>query len=59
MCKTTYSFYVIRKTNMTAILAECGFMDNKEEAKLLVSDSYRRLCANALCNGATAYLKKY
>lgn len=53
-------FYVLEKTKMTAILCECGFMTNKEEAALLRSDAYRTLCAKAIANGIASYhsLKK-
>ncbi|USG63960.1 N-acetylmuramoyl-L-alanine amidase [Brevibacillus ruminantium] len=40
--------HVLRETKMTAILAECGFMTNREEAALLKSDEYRRKCAAAI-----------
>lgn len=42
------NFHVLRESHMTAILAECGFMTNKEEAELLKSDDYRRKCAKAI-----------
>ncbi|WP_243014945.1 N-acetylmuramoyl-L-alanine amidase [Brevibacillus borstelensis] len=45
------NFHVLRETNMTAILAECGFMTNREEAELLKSDTYRRACARAIVTG--------
>ena len=41
-------FQVVRETKMPAALIECGFMSNKEEAALLKSDSYRKLCAEAI-----------
>lgn len=44
-------YYVIKYTNAPAILVECGFMDNLKEAKLLLSDSYRRLAAKAIAKG--------
>lgn len=44
----TSDFHVLRETSMTAILAECGFMTNKEEAELLKSESYRQKCAKAI-----------
>lgn len=42
------------------ILVECGFMTNREEAKLLLSDAYRDLCAGAIVKGLaqTYRLKK-
>lgn len=47
----TDNFHVLRETNMTAILSECGFMTNKEDEALLESDSYRRTCAEAITRG--------
>lgn len=45
------NFHVLRETKMTAILCECGFMTNREEAELLKSDAYRRKCAKAIVAG--------
>lgn len=51
---------VVRDTHMPAILVECGFMSNLKEAKLLLSDSYRKLVAKAIAQGlCKAYNKKY
>ncbi len=56
----TANFHVLRESRMPAILAECGFMDNRRELNLLKSDSYRRKCAVAIAKGiaATFGLKK-
>ncbi|MDE3839349.1 N-acetylmuramoyl-L-alanine amidase [Bacillus methanolicus] len=43
--------HMLRETKMTAILVECGFMTNQEEAKLLKSDNYRRIVAGAILAG--------
>lgn len=48
------NFAVLRSTRMPAILVECGFMTNKEEAALLKSDAYRKICANAIVKGLAA-----
>lgn len=53
----TADFHVLRETKMTAILCECGFMTNKEEASLLKSDSYRQKVANAIVEGLAAFYK--
>lgn len=45
----------IRKTKNPAILVECGFMDNLNEARLLLSDAYRRLCARAIAKALCSY----
>ena len=47
----TADFHVLRETKMPAILVECGFMTNREEAELLKSDAYRRKCAAAIVAG--------
>ncbi|MRX72349.1 N-acetylmuramoyl-L-alanine amidase [Bacillus lacus] len=44
-------YFLLRKTAMTAILCECGFMTNKTEAALLRTHSYRQDCARAICTG--------
>ncbi|MEV5028489.1 N-acetylmuramoyl-L-alanine amidase [Paenibacillus sp. LPE1-1-1.1] len=44
-------FTVVYKTKMPAILAECGFMSNTEEAALLKTDAYRKKCAAAIVTG--------
>lgn len=43
--------HVLRETKMPAILIECGFMTNRQEAELLKSDQYRRKCAAAIVQG--------
>lgn len=48
-------FYVIKYTKMPAILPECGFMDNKREALLLLSDNYRRETAKEIAQGVCEY----
>jgi N-acetylmuramoyl-L-alanine amidase len=41
-------FAVLRETRMPAILIECGYMTNREEAALLLTKSYRLQCAKAI-----------
>lgn len=53
----TANFHITRETAMTAVLCECGFMDNLEEAKLLISNTYRASCANAISKGIVNYMK--
>lgn len=43
--------YVIKNTNMTALLFELGFMDSNTDYKYLLSDSYRKQCAIDICKG--------
>ena len=47
----TANFYVLRKTTMPAVLVECGFFDDYEDAKKLYSVEYQRLFASAIVTG--------
>ena len=49
------NLYVLRKTKMTSILCECGFMDNLNEAKLMLNESYQWKCARAITKGICKY----
>jgi N-acetylmuramoyl-L-alanine amidase len=50
------NFAVLRLTNMPAILAECGFMDNKKESTLMKSYTHRKNCAIGIMMGICKYL---
>ena len=45
----------ILRTHPVACLVECEFMTNKESAKRLLEDSFRRDCANAMFTGIKNY----
>lgn len=53
----TADFHVLRETNMDAVLIECGFMTNQEEANLLQTDAYRRTVADAIVKGVAEQFK--
>lgn len=53
--KKSGSLYVLNSTHMPAVLVECGFMTNKEEASLLLSAEYRKKCAEGICKALCAY----
>ncbi len=44
----TADFHVLRETEMDALLVECGFMTNRNEIKLLRSETYRRTIAEGI-----------
>ncbi|MFS0688720.1 N-acetylmuramoyl-L-alanine amidase [Sporosarcina sp. 179-K 8C2 HS] len=52
----TANFAVLRETKMPAVLVECGFMTNREEASLLLSRAYRVQCARAIGFGILSWL---
>jgi N-acetylmuramoyl-L-alanine amidase len=50
--KKQANFHVLRETkDCASVLYECGFMTNRNEAKLLRSDAFRRKCAQAIAEG--------
>jgi N-acetylmuramoyl-L-alanine amidase len=53
-------FHVLRETEMTAVLVECGFMTNRKEAELLQSALYRTVCGQAIASALADFygLKK-
>lgn len=50
-------FHVLRETDMTAILCECGFMTNKEECELLKHPRYQEIVAAAIVKGLEVVYK--
>lgn len=52
----TANFYVLRKTNMPAILIEHGFYTNKAECELLKDSNFRQKCAVADAKGILDFL---
>lgn len=51
----TAKFDVLTYTTMPAVLVECAFMDNDREARLLMSDAFRRECAYDIARGICEY----
>ena len=52
----TADFAVLRETKMPAVLVECGFMTNREEANLLLQKEYQMQCAHAIAFGIMNWL---
>ncbi len=51
-------FYVINHTPIPAVLAEVGFISNKEERSKLISSDYQNQIAGALSSGVILYLSR-
>lgn len=51
----TANFAVLRDTKMPAVLIECGFMTNREEANLLKQPTYQLQCAEAIAFSIQAW----
>lgn len=50
------NFYVLKNTNMPAILIEHGFYTNKEECEKLKNDTFRQKCAEVDAQGILSFL---
>ncbi len=48
-------YYVLRHTDMPAILVETGFISNKKDAELLKSEEYREQVAKGIVTGIEKY----
>ncbi|MFN8555363.1 MAG: N-acetylmuramoyl-L-alanine amidase [Candidatus Obscuribacterales bacterium] len=51
-------FYVINHTTVPAILAEVGYISNKDEREKLISSDYQGKIADALTQGVILYVNK-
>ena len=52
----TGDYYILSCSNIPAVIIECGFLSNKEEELLLLSNDYReKVCYSILC-GVIKYL---
>ncbi|WP_346889093.1 cell wall-binding repeat-containing protein [Clostridium sp. UBA1056] len=53
----TNDFNVVKDTKMPSILAECGFISNRDEAIKMGTNSYQELLASSIANGIYNYLE--
>lgn len=56
--KADNTYYILKKTQIPTVIAECGFLSNTEEAEKLTSEEYQEQVAEAVCEGILQYLKK-
>ena len=54
--KANDSYYLLKKTNVPIVIAECGFLSNSAEAALLCNENYQDKTAWAICMGIMQYL---
>jgi N-acetylmuramoyl-L-alanine amidase len=50
-------FYVLVGAMMPAVLVECGFLSNADEAHLLETPSYQQALANGIARAIADYFK--
>lgn len=55
--KGNRSYYLLKKTDATLVIVECGFISNSEESTLLSSGNYQEQVAQSIVNGIKEYLE--
>ncbi|MBR2916974.1 MAG: N-acetylmuramoyl-L-alanine amidase [Clostridia bacterium] len=50
------SIYILKDAAIPSVLVECGFLSNKEETSLLMTESYQQKIAWSIFMGITEYL---
>lgn len=56
--KGNTSYYLLKRSKGTLVIAECGFLTNPQEAALLQTKEYQEKVATALTEGILTYLQK-
>ncbi|MCI8940614.1 MAG: N-acetylmuramoyl-L-alanine amidase [Dorea sp.] len=56
--KANDTYYLLKRTEATTIIVECGFLSNWEEAELLSDEAYQEKTAEAIVEGIKAYIEK-
>lgn len=56
--KSNTTYYLLKKSEGTLVIAECGFLTNPDEAALLQTEEYQEKVAAALAEGVVTYLKQ-
>lgn len=55
--RRTANFQVLRDTNMPAVLIECGYMDNKHDTPVILTEEFSEQCAHGIVDGLIKALK--
>lgn len=55
--KANNTYYILKKTEVPTVIAECGFLSNYEEAEKLVSEEYQQKVAEAVAKGIVQYIE--
>ena len=49
-------YFILRSGTAPCVIAECGFLSNEDEERLLQTDDYQQKCANAIFEGVRQYI---
>lgn len=55
--KANSDYYILKKSEKPAIIVECGFLSNSDEAALLIDSEYQKKVAGAIAEGVLEYLE--
>lgn len=58
LAKGNDSYYILLNVPCPAVIVECGFLSNYEEAELLEQKEYQEKVAAAVCAGVEAYFNE-
>lgn len=58
LTKENSDYYMLKEIKTTAVIVECGFLSNPNEANLLTQDDYQAKIADGICTGVLTYLKQ-
>lgn len=56
VAKNNASYYLLKKTDFTTVIVECGFLSNYEEAENLIDENYQQKLAWAIHLGILQYI---
>lgn len=56
--KANDTYYLLRRTEVPALIVECGFLSNPAEADLLADQEYQQKMAEAIANGIDSCMEK-
>lgn len=56
--KANTTYYLLKRSEGTLVIAECGFLTNSDEAALLQTEEYQEKVAAALAEGILTYLEE-
>lgn len=56
--KANDTYYMLKKTEVPVVIVECGFLSNRAEADLLVTDEYQQKLAEAVSEGILKYIEE-
>ena len=57
--KSNESYFVLKQTNIPAVIVECGFLSNPEERAMLSDDEYQEKMAWAIYKGIIKYYSDF